>query len=98
MSERDDGRLRKLLHPCFTWTSHQGERFDVDSYMKCRANGTRGLDDLSRGDADALWVLEQRGPAVLYRLDGVERVLPARGGAGLGRRAGPDQLARRAGR
>ena len=39
MSERDDGRLRELLHPCFTWTSHQGERFDLDSYLQSNQHG-----------------------------------------------------------
>ena len=52
MSERDDGRLRELLHPCFTWTSHQGERFDLDSYLQSNQHGVNTWVDQELRDPE----------------------------------------------
>jgi hypothetical protein len=30
----DEAALRRLLHPDFGWTSHTGERFDLESYLR----------------------------------------------------------------
>ena len=54
MSERDDGRLPELLHPCFTWTSHQGERFEIDSYLQSNQHGVNTWVDQERLDPELL--------------------------------------------
>lgn len=36
----DAGALTGLLHPEFTWTSHRGERFDRDGYVRSNAGHT----------------------------------------------------------
>ncbi len=33
LAEGEPDRLRRLLHPEFRWTSHQGERHDRESYV-----------------------------------------------------------------
>ncbi|MCA2227552.1 nuclear transport factor 2 family protein [Nonomuraea aurantiaca] len=35
----DPARLRGLLHPGFHWTSHTGERFDRDGYVRSNTAG-----------------------------------------------------------
>ena len=34
LARGDAGALRALLHPCFRWTSHRGERFDRAGYIE----------------------------------------------------------------
>ncbi|GAA3221348.1 nuclear transport factor 2 family protein [Nonomuraea helvata] len=36
----DPDRLRRLLHPAFHWTSHLGEQFDRDDYVRANTAGT----------------------------------------------------------
>ena len=35
----DEDALRRLLHPEFSWTSHTGERFDRESYLRANRGG-----------------------------------------------------------
>ena len=35
----DEAALRELLHPAFTWTSHRGDRFDRDAYLRSNRSG-----------------------------------------------------------
>lgn len=35
----DEARLRALLHPEFSWVSHRGESFDLDSYLASNRRG-----------------------------------------------------------
>jgi Domain of unknown function (DUF4440) len=35
----DEDALRRLLHPDFGWTSHTGERFDRESYLRANRGG-----------------------------------------------------------
>ena len=40
LAARDEGELRGLLHPRFVWTSHAGERFDLESYLASNLRGS----------------------------------------------------------
>jgi hypothetical protein len=40
LAHGDRERLRDLLHPDFRWTSHTGEQFDRDSYLRSNTDGT----------------------------------------------------------
>lgn len=35
----DEPALRALLHPDFRWTSHRGDRFDRDAYVRANCGG-----------------------------------------------------------
>ena len=35
----DEDALRRLLHPDFRWTSHTGEHFDRESYLRSNRRG-----------------------------------------------------------
>lgn len=39
MAGKDEGRLRSLLHPSFSWISHKGDWFDLDSYLDSNRRG-----------------------------------------------------------
>jgi hypothetical protein len=39
MAERDEPRLRGLLHPSFAWTSYKGDWFDLESYLDSNCRG-----------------------------------------------------------
>lgn len=40
MASRDEARLRGLLHPRFSWITHQGDWFDLDSYLESNRRGS----------------------------------------------------------
>lgn len=37
----DEAGLRETLHPDFVWTSHLGERFNLDSYVRSNVSAGR---------------------------------------------------------
>lgn len=39
LARRDGESLIRLLHPKFCWISHQGERFDRDTYVRSNIDG-----------------------------------------------------------
>lgn len=39
LAARDETTLRALLHPAFGWTSHTGERFDREGYIRANVDG-----------------------------------------------------------
>jgi hypothetical protein len=36
----DENRLRRLLHPSFSWISHKGDWFDLESYLDSNRRGS----------------------------------------------------------
>lgn len=40
MAGKDEARLRGLLHPRFSWISHKGDWFDLDSYLDSNRRGS----------------------------------------------------------
>ncbi|WP_157676898.1 nuclear transport factor 2 family protein [Auraticoccus monumenti] len=39
LGDGDELGLRALLHPAFVWTSHRGDVFDRDGYLRSNARG-----------------------------------------------------------
>jgi alpha-D-ribose 1-methylphosphonate 5-triphosphate diphosphatase PhnM len=39
LAQQDDSALRQLLHPAFVWTSHTGDVFDRDAYIRANTRG-----------------------------------------------------------
>ena len=40
MAGKNEARLRELLHPSFTWISHKGDWFDLESYLDSNRRGS----------------------------------------------------------
>ena len=40
MAGKNETRLRELLHPSFTWISHKGDWFDLESYLDSNRRGS----------------------------------------------------------
>ena len=40
MAGKDEDQLRSLLHPSLSWISHQGDWFDLDSYLDSNRRGS----------------------------------------------------------
>ena len=40
MADKDETRLRELLHPDFGWISHKGDWFDLESYLESNRRGS----------------------------------------------------------
>ena len=41
LAGQDEDALRRLLHPCFGWISHRGDRFDLESYLDSNRRGAK---------------------------------------------------------
>lgn len=54
LAAHDHDRLRELLHPDFRWTSHTGERFDRDAYLRSNTRGSNRWSGQQVVDAEVL--------------------------------------------
>jgi hypothetical protein len=52
----DVGGLKRLLHPAFRWTSHLGEVFDRDSYLRANTAGSLSWKKQSLSDPEVVIV------------------------------------------
>ncbi|MET9242831.1 nuclear transport factor 2 family protein [Nonomuraea sp. NPDC003709] len=55
----DPDRLRRLLHPDFHWTSHLGEQFDREDYVRSNTAGATTWKKQSLTDAEVVVVGQQ---------------------------------------
>ncbi|HSK34501.1 MAG TPA: nuclear transport factor 2 family protein [Propionicimonas sp.] len=54
LAEHDQDRLRELLHPDLRWTSHTGERFDRDAYLRSNTGGSNRWSSQQLVDAEVV--------------------------------------------
>ena len=61
LARRDGESLIRLLHPKFCWISHQGERFDLDTYVRSNIGGQNNWHSQQEEDSTLL-VAGHAGP------------------------------------
>ncbi len=70
LAARDEGELRGLLHPRFVWTSHAGERFDLESYLASNLRGSNKWAGQLLADSEVTVV----GDTAVLRCTAMDRV------------------------
>ncbi|WP_133784715.1 nuclear transport factor 2 family protein [Kribbella sp. VKM Ac-2571] len=75
LASRDGGRLRRLLHADFHWTSHRGEEFDRERYVSSNTGGKLAWSAQSLSGAEVVVV----GDAAVLRCLVTDRVDAGRG-------------------
>ena len=70
LAARDEGELRGLLHPRFVWTSHAGERFDLESYLASNLRGSNEWAGQQIADSEVTVV----GDTAVLRCTAMDRV------------------------
>jgi hypothetical protein len=56
LAARDVDGLKRMLHPAFRWTSHLGEVFDRDSYLRANTAGSLNWKKHSLSDPEVVIV------------------------------------------